>query len=321
MLNNFPLEHGPARENLILESVKNGSAKYNLTKITWSEKGHSIDFFVFEDALKIENVRVNVTAETQQKIADMLDCILPTAKIMDIMWDKCIQKLTPNPRLITSSTIAMIDHSGKIDAEMDKKGYKEGFVFPVGKSWIIDNWLVTRADRAINYGWHFSGDNCKGIKGEQCASGIKNPVNGKIYRVIQGRGSCHNAGKNGSGHSDYSQICILVSKKCIIDGIEKSIEEVLQDPNLAYLINHDGVLKILRQPGVEKQPVLVSDKDFYSTIPPVELKSIPVSIVSSDSFVKKEESKIDSTPISINKESKNLFTLILDIVLKLLGKG
>lgn len=318
MLNNFPLEHGPAREQMILDAVKNGSAKYNLTKISHSEKGHSIDLFVFEDALKIESVRVNVTAETQQKIADMLDCILPTAKIMDIMWEKCTQKLTPNPRLITSSTIAMIDHSEKIDKEMEKKGYKEGFVFPVGKSWVIDNWHVSKPNCSINYGWHFSGDNCKGIKGEQCASGIKDPVTGKTYRVIQGRGSAH----KGLHHSDYSQICILVSKKCIVDGVERSIIDVLQDPNLAYLINHDGALKVLRQPGVEPEAVLVNDKDFYSTVPPAELKSIPVSIVSSDlrseSFVKKEESIIE--PVSINKEPKNLFALILDIILKLIGK-
>jgi hypothetical protein len=89
MLEDFPKVQGQEREDKILECVQNGRAKYNFTKINSEYNGNRAEFLVFEDALKIDGIRVNVTANTQQQVADLLRCILPTAKLYDLMWDQC----------------------------------------------------------------------------------------------------------------------------------------------------------------------------------------------------------------------------------------
>jgi hypothetical protein len=320
MLENFPKDHGQEREDLILQFVKDGKSEHTFTKISHSENGHTIDLLVFNDALKIDGVRINVTAKTQQQISDLLDCILPTAKIYDLIWHYCPNKLTPQPRQITSITTAMIEHSTKVDAEIDKLGIKGQFVCNYGKSWCIDNWLVNKPNRAVNYGWAFNGGTCKGIRGEVCASGLKDPKTSVPWRVIQGRSTVHTP-----DHVDYSQICLCVSKKCWVDGFERSIIDVLQDPVLSKLINHDGVLKALRQPGVEQLGVLVSENDFYLSLAPEDVKETPVSIPPADL-----KSEISSVPISLNpsfsnpqsltKKSNNIFELILSIISALFNR-
>jgi hypothetical protein len=53
-------------------------------------------------------------------------------------------------------------------------------------------------------------------------------------------------------HSDYSQNVVLVDNRVIVDGNSMSLSEVLTNPELAPLASHQGVLKVLRQPGVQR---------------------------------------------------------------------
>lgn len=249
VLDDFPPDKGPEREAKIIECVKSGRCEYKFVELVSEYKGHTAKFLVFEDALKIDGIRVNVTATTQQQIADLLHCVLPTAKLYDLMWHVCQYRTTPHTQTIISTTKAMIDHSQRIDKEISDKNYPEALRSTVGKIWIIDNSLASKPGKACNYGWHFaSGSSCQGVNGEVNVSLLKNPATGVYWYLIQGRGWAHNA-----AHSDYSQICVLVSRQCWVDGNEMDIYDVLGNPELAPLVNHDGVLKVLRQPDV---PVL-----------------------------------------------------------------
>ena len=240
----FP-EQIPEREKFILECVDNDTTQYNFVKLTVSESP-KIELLVFEDALKIDNVRVNVSAKCQQLIADRLSCIMPTAKIYDLIWHFCHNKINPSPQLISSSVKAMIAHSQRVDKLIESIGNPPGLKSTVGKTWILDNALIGKTDKACNYGWCFTtGDRFQGIHGNVCASLLKNPKTGGYWCVIQGRGLAHNY-----LHSDYSQICLLVSRKCFVNNLECDILAVLQNPELAKYLNHDGVLKLIRQPGV-----------------------------------------------------------------------
>jgi hypothetical protein len=251
MLDDFPTKHGPTREAKILECVREEyRTKYNFVKIKSEHNGHTAEFLVFDDALKIDGVRVNVTAITQQQIADLLRCILPTAKLYDLMWHLCEHKVEPLPRPITSTTKAMIEHSLDIDEkliEMDPPT-PPGLNSTVGKTWIVDNVLAAKPSKACNHGWHFTkGTTYKGIGGNVNPALLKNPDTGQYWYMIQARGTHH-----GPSHVDYSQVCVLVSRQCWVDGIERDIHDVLSDPELAPLANHDGVLKVLRQPGADE---------------------------------------------------------------------
>jgi len=240
----LPENAGPDRENAILDYVSQGHYEASFSTVTSTYNEHTAEFQVFSDALKIEGVRVNVTAETQQKIADMTGCLLLTPKLADLMWIQRTVKLNPHPRQITSSTAAMIEHSGKIDADLVSLGNPTGLLGTVGKHWVIDNDLLVKTGKAMNYGWHFEGASYQGIKGEAVASLAKGP-NGQYLRLIQGRGTAHDM-----HHSDYSQVCVLVARSCRVDGEDMDLIALLSDPALAPLASHQGVLRVFRQPGV-----------------------------------------------------------------------
>jgi hypothetical protein len=243
----LPPNVGPEREAAILQAVLDGRATMEWAKVTSSHQGHVAEFNVFADALKIEGVRVNVSAETEQKIADSMGCLLLTPKIADLLWEQAVVRIEPRPRSITATTKAMVEHSFAIDKQLEAlEGSSPGLIQTVGKHWVIDEALASKPGRAMNYGWHFAGSSYQGISGEVTASLLKDPKTRQYARLIQGRGTAHDM-----HHSDYSQVCVLVASQCTVDGVERTLEEVLQDSELAPLASHTGKMTILRQPGVE----------------------------------------------------------------------
>ena len=308
MLSDFPPNHGPERDAKILDAIRNGQATYNLVKLVSETNGHKAEFLVFEDALKVNGVRVNVSAALQQKIADLLNCILPTAKLYDLMWHTSEHKLVPHPQPISSTTEAMIKHSQQIDANIEKLGNPTGLKSTVGKIWIIDNSLMQKTGKACNYGWHFEkGTSYQGINGNPCASLMKNPKTGQYWYMIQGRGWAHDA-----NHVDYSQICVLVSRKCVVDGQEMDINNVLTNPLLCGLGNHDGVLTILRQPGVEKLEPLPPPASPV-VIPPPPLQELkPITIPPPDPIPENIPSIPELVPVPLPKT--NIWTFVLGIL-------
>jgi hypothetical protein len=169
----------------------------------------------------------------------------------------------------------MIEHSQKIDSELNKIGSPEGLKATVGKTWIIDNGLVKHSGKACNHGWHFTkGTHYKGIGGNVNPSLLKDPDTGRYWYMIQARGFHH-----GPQHVDYSQVCVLVSRQCWVDGEEKDLHDVLRDPELAPLANHDGVLNVLRQPGVDEMLPIVDlpVQEFWIEDEPMSEEPEPVS--------------------------------------------
>jgi hypothetical protein len=309
MLDDFPSTHGPEREAKILECVRNGRAKYNFVKITSEHNGHKAEFLVFEDALKVDGVRVNVNAITQQQIADLLRCILPTAKLYDIMWDQCKHRICPFPRTITSTTQAMIEHSQDIDESLAEMNFPNGLKSTVGKIWIVDNSLASKPGKACNYGWHYGTQSAyKGIKGNVNASLMKDS-NGLYWYMIQGRGWHHDA-----MHTDYSQVCVLVSRQCWVDGVEMNVVDVLKNPELAPLANHDGVLKVLRQPNVpELEPIVglpIQPPPLPKPVPP---QKPPKPILPTPVPTPVPEPVNPNLPV-VAEPSGSIWTLVLSIV-------
>lgn len=186
---------GPDRESAILGYISDGRFQVEYSTIKSSHGEHEAEFQVFSDALKVEGIRVNVSAETQQKIADMLGCLLLTPKLANLMWLQREVTLHPFPRPITATTEAMVEHSTKIDAALTKLGNPTGLIQTTGKHWVVDNEIP--AGKSMNYGWHFEGSNFQGIGGEVCAT-LSRDGHGQYIRLIQGRGTAHDM-----HHVDY----------------------------------------------------------------------------------------------------------------------
>lgn len=246
VINGCPAGPGRDRDKWIYDAVAAKAFEASFSEILSVAGGHEAKFYVFSDALKVEGIRVNVSAELQQRIADLLGCRLLTPKLADLIWSQREVTLKPHPRQITSSTSAMIEHSHRIDADLARMAENPvgKLLCTVGKHWVIDSDMLSHPGRAENYGWHFEGPNFQGITGEVVASLMKDK-SGRYMRLIQGRGWAHDM-----RHVDYSQTCVLVSRACLVDGKKADLDTVLTDPSLAPLASHNGVLKILRQPGV-----------------------------------------------------------------------
>jgi hypothetical protein len=232
---------GNDREEFIYESVLSGDSDFSFSPIHVPFRDGYITVNVFIDALKIEGVRVCLSAKTQQRIADITHCLLITPTISDLIWINKSIEVPPFPMKISSSTNSMREHSSKIDKFLSSKNYSGGIVSNTGKHWVLDNSLLSKPGRSMNYGWY---NPPKGIKPEYSVT----KSDGKFIPLIQGRGTAHDI-----HHSDYSQTCVLVSRICMINGKESDIKEILMDPVLSWSLSHQGPMKTLRVPGVEEE--------------------------------------------------------------------
>jgi hypothetical protein len=238
----LPATHGPAREDAILDAIRaERHDPIRWTTITVSDRRHTIELDVPEDALSIEGVRVNVTARTAQQIADLLECLLPTPRLVMLMHQQATAPVyvAPRPPDATMATTAtMIARSRDVDAAV---AGRSGLVSQgAWKHWAIAPGATDK--RAANYGWMRAS-----------------------AKPWQSLGLAHNL-----DHTDYSQCWQCPRRACRVDGRQADLADVLRDPELAPLVSWDGALKVTRQPGVE----LVAPKPL---LPPFEIKpAMPV---------------------------------------------
>lgn len=234
----------------ILAAVQAGNYVVSWGTVTSTYKGHTAQFRVFSDAMKMDvagpdgvvhsNVRISVSAYLEQQIADVLGCSLLTPKLADMLWEQRNVTLLPTPRVITSMTNWMVTNSQAIDAQLSAQGNPVGICQTVGKHWVIDASETQHASKGENYGWHFA----KSFGGSVWAACASDPTN-QNCREIQDPGWFHDM-----HHLDYSQTCCLVSRLCMLDGVQVDIHSILSDAALAPLASHNGVITYLRQPGV-----------------------------------------------------------------------
>jgi hypothetical protein len=225
------------KQPAILEAVQRGRGVYEWVPL---ELGR-IRVFVFADALKIDMVRVPVTAATEQQIADMLGGMLLTPKLVDLIYQRA--KWRPGPHLLppTADWPTIQNRSRVIDAEFPELQPTD-LIAPVGKDWVLSSKISTT--RAANYGLH--------AKGARYASAT---LPGTL--VWQSVGHAHN-----QHHTDWSQLCRLVRRRCLLDGREADLRDILSDTALAPLVHHEGHTRVFRQPGTpELIPWESSDSD------------------------------------------------------------
>jgi len=115
-------------------------------------------FFVSPDYLSIGTstdwARVNITPRAAQKIADTLNCFLPTRKMVDDIYKAATVKLEPVPMYaFRDSTPTMWHHH--LIVEGQRKGRK-GLIAGIQKDVVISGKISRdlKPDRVAIYGWH-----------------------------------------------------------------------------------------------------------------------------------------------------------------------
>lgn len=234
---NWPLDvRDPAYEPMVLNAIVEGRFEHVFVPLTITVGNHTGVFNVSQDALKIEGVRINASAILQQHIADMLGAYLLTPKLLDQMWAQRGVTVLPCTQVFSASSATMIAHSACVDKQLAALTVPPaGIIQTVGKTWVITNGLLTHPGKACNDGWHL----------EKPQSGVPFDPAPSLpgAHMIQSPGYHHDA-----RHADYSQICLFIARECEVDGQATDFATVAQDPELAALVSHEGVLRILRQP-------------------------------------------------------------------------
>ena len=192
---------------------------------------------VMPDALKLDGLRVPVSARTAQQAADLLGAMLPTALVEDLVWRAAKVRVRPIPQRSDWWSAHMweaVEQAHQdIQEQLPADVASDALVATVGKSWVLTNELLAHEGRAANYGWHHTGAGFRAVSGS--------------VPVWQPLSTAHNV-----DHWDYSQTLRLVSRDCLVDGAPRDLRDVLQDPELAGQVSHEGPLRVLRQPGVEE---------------------------------------------------------------------
>lgn len=218
-----------------LAAVRAGRAEFSWYQITLGP----LKLWVFADAMRIDGVRVAVSATEAQQVADLVGGCLTTPLVEDAIYTQATVRIAPRPGDPVTRTAKQ--HSAEIDEQLDGR---VGLVCTVGKSWVLSNAITP--SKACNYGWHG-------------ATARYQPVTIATTKVWQQPGTAHNA-----HHRDYSQTLRLMRRRCELNGVEADVRDLLRDPKTAALLSHEGVVPT-RQPGVpeaveraDTEPTLIS---------------------------------------------------------------
>ena len=241
------------REQLVLEAVTRGLVlPIQWAPLATTTRDHVGTIYVATDTLRFgvqgpnadpldwDWVRMAVTPNTAQRIADLYGALLPTDRIADLAHAQADVRLTPHTQFPVTSTIAaMLNHHAAIEAE---RAGRDGLLSTIGKEWILGPELFPANHPthplgkagAINYGWHTQGPTTP-----------NGPYQGRPGIILwQTRGFRHNR-----GHVDYSQWAPrLVHPRMHVDGREVSTADVMMSPELAGLVSYQGPLRGTRYP-------------------------------------------------------------------------
>ena len=167
-----------------------------------------------------------ISPSTAQQIADKLDCVLPTRKMVDAIYAAAEVKITPSPIPPTSAMTTVpifAQHNETVRAQrMAQTNAHPLGTLVVGhkKDVVISTRLATATNKVAIYGWH--------------------QANGKTIQPLY------------LGHVawwvDYSQCIRLVAQTMLVNGEKKNVMEVLADPKLCGLISDEGVVTNTRYP-------------------------------------------------------------------------
>lgn len=264
-LEGWPAQVGGERSEKILDAVATGNYELEWCDLELSDgTGGTLKLKVSCDALKVDGVRVNVDAKTQQAIADRIGAVLLTPKLADAIWQKTAprNRLDPKPQPISSSTAAMIAHSQRVDAEVLRRGSSGGPLADPGKDWVVVKSLFSESARAArkaaNYGWHVPDDPYQGLNPERA-------VTPGLF-VVQGVGTAHD-----SSHADYSQVARFAHRSAMYGELPVDLIDVYTGnaPGTS-LVSHEGPLPDWRQPtpGIPPGQNLVPSPKPSGPVPP-----------------------------------------------------
>jgi len=206
----------------IIQAVRDGRLEFR-----WRELPSHPGVSVFEDAGRIDGVRVPVSARTTAAVAEILSSQLgalvspTTALIEDLVYNSADVVTRPYAYDVANMGRSVPMFNASVDRQIaaqtsGRPGW--GFVSSVGKSWVLDNMAISHPGAPVNYGFHWPAGT------RTTKDGPWPSVDGRSM-VFQQPGTRHNP-----EHFDYSQTLRL----CRLDGVAIPSHEPLRATKLWY---------------------------------------------------------------------------------------
>lgn len=191
----------------VLSAARAGRLVY-----TWVDLPGVPGVQVFEDAAKLDGVRVPVSAETTAAIVELLNTeagwtVSPTTPLVeDLIYNAADVRVRPVAQAVADGSFAVPAFNQSIDKQIAAQAAgprARQIVSCVGKSWVLANMAVDHPGHPVNYGFHWPLSTAMSYStnaaGDRVEAGPWPSVDGKS-KVFQQPGTRHNA-----QHWDYSQ--------------------------------------------------------------------------------------------------------------------
>ena len=221
------------REDFIYHEVKNGNIPNFLRNMVRVSNRTSINgtyryisYYALPDYLAVgsddDYFLCPMTPGLGQKLADELDCILPTRKIVDQIWKAAEVKMEPQPippndKMITVPVFNQHNSDVRIQRQTFIGTDSLGTLVSGDKKDLIISSLIYRSpepNRVIIYGWHY-------------------PSGKNIQPIYAG---------HDSNYVDYSHGIRLIQSKVYVDDVEMLASEVLRSEKLMSLLSDEGLI-------------------------------------------------------------------------------
>lgn len=165
-------------------------------------------------------VRIPMTPQTAQRLADLFGCVLPTRKMVDAIDAVAEVRLAPQPLTEDRESVdAFLLSNEKIEAQ--RKEQPLGLLTIGGKKdLVLSNKIHERPNRLVIYGW----------------------------RQLDGQPIQPLTNVHVDWYVDYSHGVRLVRDEIVIDGQPHKIVDLLRDKDLAAIVSDEGPIDPPRYP-------------------------------------------------------------------------
>ncbi len=223
------------REELLFQEFMSGNVPdflrrfvpVTLWRLDTEGQLRQIRFEVLPDYLALGSdadfFRMPMTPSLGQRLANLLDCSLPTRLMVDDIWSAAPVKLAPFPFSPETYDILApsLFHAHHLQVEQQRAGSPLGeIVAGIKKDVVVSRLLGSVQDKVVIYGWHY-----------QDGTPIQPLYAGHV-----------------DFYADYSHGIRLVHNRVFVDGQPTTIAAVLEDQVLHPLLSDEGAFTAATYP-------------------------------------------------------------------------
>ncbi|MEO6594261.1 MAG: hypothetical protein ABIP94_05870, partial [Planctomycetota bacterium] len=167
--------------------------------------------------------RLPMTPTLGQQIADRLECVLPTRRMVDAIWAQAPVQLAPFPYSPTVYDILSVGlfYQHHLQIELQRGNQPQSLLVAGIKKDVVASALIgSWPGRVVIYGWHYQ-------------NGTPIQPLSKVHTFA---------------HVDYSHGLRLIARRMEVDGVAMTVDAVLADPVLHTLLSDEGPFTSWRYP-------------------------------------------------------------------------